>query len=122
MWDHRAKSARVIDGDTLVTYEDWGKGLYEQTTVRLFGTFAPEMKETGGPETKAFAEKWIVDHSKGDWPLIVQYIRNKPNTAEETTFGRYVCMVFDAVTGESLNTAVSAFVVANGYPHGTGGS
>jgi hypothetical protein len=47
-------------------------------------------------------------------------IRNKSNTHEQTTFGRYVAMVWTADLTECLNVAVSAFVTASGYGGGTG--
>lgn len=121
MWDRRCKIERVKDGDTIVTYEDCGKQDYEQTDVRLFGVYAPERGQPGFDETTEFAVEWIKVRDNGDWPWVITYMRNKSNTREQETFGRYVCMVHNAVTGEYLNAAIAAFVIEKGYPRGTGG-
>lgn len=121
MWDRRCRVTRVKDGDTLVTYEDCGKGDFEETDVRLFGTFAPEKDQQGWAETTKFAQDWVAKHAVGDWPFTVLYMRNKANTREQVTFGRYVCMLRANDTEEYLNTAVAAFVAEKGFPRGTGG-
>lgn len=121
MWDRRARIVRVKDGDTVVDFEDVGKGDFEETDVRLFGTYAPERGQVGYEETTAFAEAWVQKHATSEWPFVVTYMRNKSNTREQVTFGRYVCMVRAEDTQEYLNLAVSAFVIEKGYPRGTGG-
>lgn len=120
MWDHRARISEVHDGDSVTIYQDDGRSEYAVLKIRLFGTYAPELDQPGGQETATFARQWVADRGTGDWPFIVTMIRNKSNTLEQMTFGRYVAMVTSASTGESLNVAVSTFVRANGYGGGIG--
>ena len=120
MWDHRARIDSVHDGDTIRVYQDDGREEFASLDVRLFGTFAPELNQLGGPEARDYAAAWVKARSVGDWPFVVQMIRNKSNTHEVTTFGRYVAMVYTADLTECLNVAVSAFVASKGYGGGTG--
>lgn len=120
MWDRRAKVLAVKDGDTLRVQLDQGFGDTKTLDLRLFEVYAPEKKQTGGPETRAFVERWISERSEGEWPFIVTTIRTKGDEHEVTTLGRYVA-VFDSSTGESLNNAITAFVSEHGYGHGIGG-
>lgn len=123
MWDRRVRIEEVHDGDSLTVYVDDGKSYFSREKIRLFGTFAPELNQPGGPETRDFAREWVKTHSTvADWPFYLLYIRNKSNTAEEETFGRYVAMIMTIDQTECLNTVVSAFVKARGYGGGIGSS
>jgi hypothetical protein len=122
MWDYRAKITNVHDGDTVTAVLDRGFGDMVEIQVRLFGTFAPELAQTGGADTRDYAAAWIAARQGSDpeaWPFIVTSIRNKVDTREIETLGRYVCLITDP-QGECLNTAVSAYVQQKGYPGGTG--
>lgn len=121
MWDRRCQITRVKDGDTVVVYVDDGKREFAEEDIRLFGTWAPEEGQEGYVETTQFAQEWIDRRKAGPWPFTVIKMRNKKDTLEQMTFGRYVGMIFDNVNHEYLNTAVAAFVADHNYPRGTGG-
>ena len=120
MWDHRARIESVHDGDTVKVYQDDGREEFVSLNIRLFGTFAPELGDPGGPETRDYAAAWVKARSVGEWPFVVQMMRNKSNTHEQATLGRYVAMVYTSDLTECLNVAVSAFVIASGYSGGIG--
>lgn len=121
MWDNRCRLTEVKDGDTVEIYVDDAKERYSDEAVRLFGVFAPEKTDVGGPETKAFVAAWITVHDDGsEWPFIRVSMRNKGNTKEQTTFNRYVGMIWSRDLAHCLNVEVSNFVQAQGYSGGTG--
>lgn len=120
MWDKRARITDVHDGDTVTVYQDDGRDEFATLRLRLFGTYAPELSQTGGTDVRDYAASWVKARAIGDWPFVVVSIRNKSNTHEETTLGRYVAMVWTADLSECLNVAVSAYVKAKGYGGGTG--
>ena len=122
MWDKRAFMLSEHDGDTQVAVLDQGFGDTKQITVRLFDTWAPELKQTGGPETRDFAIAWVKKYALPGvkWPFLVTTIRLPVADKEDITLARYVCIVETADHLHSLNTDVQAFVTANGYPGGTG--
>lgn len=121
MWDRRARVLAVKDGDTLRIVIDQGFGDTKTLDLRLFGTFAPEHDQVGGPETAAFVADWLNrnDPDGDEWPYVVTFRRTKADTHEITTLGRYVGTLWPT-QGDSLNAAVTDFVNANGYGHGTG--
>jgi|GEM_PF-5445707 len=47
---------RTIDGDTFVLYS---VGLTDEERVRLLGVDAVELRDSLGPEAKAFTEQWL---------------------------------------------------------------
>lgn len=119
MWDYRASVLKVKDGDTLRVLLDRGFDETKEIDLRLFDTWAPEKKDSGGPETKSHAAEWVAERSEGRWPFVVILERNKSDTHEVSTLGRFVGTLLDA-QGQSLNSAVTEFVGARGYGHGTG--
>ena len=82
MWDHRARIESVHDGDTVKVYQDDGREEYASLDIRLFGTFAPELNQVGGTETRDYAAAWVKARDLGPWPFVVQMMRNKSNTRE----------------------------------------
>jgi hypothetical protein len=120
MWDRRARVTATHDGDTLIVVLDQGFGDTKSIHLRLLNTFAPELAEKGGPDTRSFVQHWLDRHDPdGDeWPYIVTTERVKTGH-ELMTFSRYVGTLTDKA-GESLNEAVEAFVKEHGYGGGTG--
>lgn len=109
------------DGDTvwleLDLYFDY-RGLKD---IRMKDVRAPELKDFGGPETKAFAENWLKTHDNGSvWPYYVDTERNRADTTELRTFSRFIGTIYTADLKFCLNTDVQAFVTTNGYPGGIG--
>jgi len=122
MWDRRARLDRVIDGDTIVVELDQGFGDEKHIEVRLFGVYAPEHDQPGGPETTAFVTAWFQTLPDLPWPFVVTTMRMKTVDREQTTFTRYVALVASLDGSRSLNADVTAFVEAQGYPRGIGGA
>ncbi len=120
MWDRRAKIIDVHDGDTIRVVLDQGFYDTKEISVRLLGTFAPELAQPGGIETRDFARQWVANQGAAPWPLIVTTTRLPRADHEDTSFSRYVATVTNADGTQSLNGAVEAYVKAHGYPGGTG--
>jgi endonuclease YncB( thermonuclease family) len=122
MWDRRAKVLKAKDGDTLRVVLDQGFGDAKTIDLRLLDTWAPEKDEPGGPETREYVETWLNEHDPdGDeWPFVVKVERNRADTREVVTFGRYVgtLTAFDGYS--SLNEDINAFVASKGYGRGIG--
>lgn len=119
MWDRRAAVLEVTDGDTVLVDIDQGFGDTKEFSLRLLGVWAPEKKEPGGAETRAFIEKWVADRIGAKrWPFVITTIRVRDDSHEVRTFARYVGTL--DYGNESLNVAIMAFVAANGYGGGTG--
>lgn len=119
MWDRRAVVLEVTDGDTLLVDLDQGFGDTKEFSLRLLGVWAPESKQPGGPETKAFVERWIADRiGTARWPFVVTTARLKDDSKEQRTFARYVGILTHGT--QCLNTDIMAFVAAAGYGGGTG--
>lgn len=121
MWDKRAWIETVHDGDTLTVILDQGFGDTKRIKLRLLGVFAPELSQTGGPETRDFVKAWL-DSNKGTstWSYVVTTARTPKSDIEQETFGRYVGTLTNLTGTENLNTAVIDFVRTNGYGGGTG--
>lgn len=122
MWDKRAKLVSLYDGDTLTVILDQGFGDTKQIRVRLFGVFAPELRQLGGVETRLFVQEWLTLHTSSlvEWPFIITTIRLKNDTREVTTLERYVAVLTSVGTNDNLNGAISEFVRARGYAGGVG--
>ena len=124
MWDKRAFVTSVHDGDTLTATLDQGFGdLKEAMRIRLLGTFAPELTQPGGPETRQFVVDWIARYALIPlrFPFVVTTARGPKSDREITTFERYVAVVETLDHSHNLNLDVQAFVTAQGYGGGTGG-
>jgi endonuclease YncB( thermonuclease family) len=121
MWDKRARILSNHDGDTLTAVLDQAFWDTKQITVRLFGVWAPELKEVGGPETRDFVTAWISQYSTAaSWPFLVTTMRTPRSDLEVQTLGRYVALVETVDHGHNLNLEVQAFVTERGYGGGTG--
>lgn len=124
MWDKRARLLRVIDGDTIEVLLDQGFRDTKEIDVRLLGVWAPEMREPGGPETKAFVQEWFRREEAATggkvWSVVVTTMRMPVADKEQQTFDRYVCTVTSMDGSRSLNVAVSQYVAEQGYGGGSG--
>lgn len=120
MWDKRAKLIRVKDGDTLIAVLDQGFGETTELDLRLFGVWAPESSQKGGPETKAFVEKWFASLPETKWPFIVTTVRMKYTDKEQMSFSRYIGIVTSIDGSQNLNLDIQQFVIDHKYPGGTG--
>lgn len=121
MWDKRSRLVTVHDGDTVTMTLDQGFGATQTIKVRLLGVWAPELKDPGGKETKAFVDEWFnkfAGNTLSTWPWLVVTARTADHEAQ--TFDRYVCTVSTLDGTQSLNTAVMDFIQRNGYGGGTG--
>lgn len=120
MWDKRAQLVSVYDGDTLTMVLDQGFGDSKEIDVRLLGVFAPELRQPGGRETRQFVVDWLAYRAGAvKWPWLV--VTSRTADHETTTFARYVATVSTLDGTQTLNTAVTAFVRAQGYGGGVGG-
>lgn len=120
MWDKRAQVVSVYDGDTLTMVLDQGFGDSKEIRVRLLGVFAPELRQPGGQETRQFVVDWLAQRSSGvKWPWLV--VTSRTADHETMTFSRYVATVSTLDGTQTLNTAVSEYVRAQGYSRGVGG-
>lgn len=116
----RASVVDTHDGDTVRLLVDRGADDESQWWVRLKGVFAPELTQTGGPETRAFVVQWLQDNGDGTpWPYLLETFRTPRSDVDVTTLSRLVGVV-TAANGKSLNADVQAFVTAQGYPGGVG--
>lgn len=118
----RASPVDPHDGDTVVFLIDRGGPNRDRSlwSIRLVNTFAPELRQTGGPECQKFVADWLVKHSDGtEWPFLVETFQTPKSDALEGTLGRILGRV-TAADGACLNVDSQAFVTANGYPGGIG--
>lgn len=121
MWDYRARLDRVIDGDTIQAEIDKGMGDESHIEVRLFGVYAPESTQPGGPETREYVRDWFLNLPEAAWPFVVTTLRMKQTDREQMTFTRYVAMVTSLDGSRSLNADVTAWLDQHDYPRGIGG-
>lgn len=121
MWDYRARIDQVHDGDTVAVTLDLGFGLAKSLRLRLYDTWAPELTQPGGPETREFAAEWADWNNPDDaeWPFVVTTQRVQAGTHEVTTLGRYVGTLASD-DGDTLNDAVRDYVATQGYVKGIG--
>lgn len=117
----RIKILEVHDGDT-ASRVLVDRGIEETAiwSVRLLDVFAPELSQTGGPECRDEARKWVAEHGDGsDWPFLLETFRTPRSDAEVKTLSRYVGRI-TAADGSCLNDHMTTFVAAHGYGGGIG--
>jgi endonuclease YncB( thermonuclease family) len=123
MWDYRAAITSVHDGDTVSALLDCGFGyIRENMHIRLLGVYAPELTQTGGPETRQFVVDWLARYALIPlrFPFVVTTARGPRSDREITTLERYVATVESLDRSHNLNMDVQAFVTAQGYGGGIG--
>lgn len=104
--DTRDLKRPVHDGDTLWLQLDKGHRDQKAIDNRLKGLFAPELKDTGGPETTAEVMAWLARNgafmpdARRPWPLCVETFKTRwnPETGdggnEVKTLDRWVSVVY----------------------------
>lgn len=130
LWDYRCAFIGNHDGDSVTLRIDQGFGISKITEdgLRLKGTYAPEMREIGGADTRDFVARWFADHEPADifdrvlmaWPYMLRTEMTRGFRRERVTLGRYVGIVWAPNDPISLNEAVNAYVIEQGYSRGTG--
>src|SRR4051812_39569245 len=123
MWDRRAEYLENHDGDNATMVLDQGFGDTKLVEIRLLGTFAPELKDPGGTETRNFVETWFKTRisTKTRWNFVVITARMKRVDREQTSLDRWIGTITSLDGTDNLNVDVMAFVLKNGYGHGMGG-
>jgi endonuclease YncB( thermonuclease family) len=112
MWDYRAQLIRIDDADTIVILADQGFSGRQEEAIRLADVSAPELRDPGGAESKAFTQAWAGQLPLLRWPL---YVMTQPNTnpepSERRSFVRYIGTVYDyADRSRCLNDDLAAFL------------
>lgn len=123
MWDRRASYVSNHDGDTVTVVLDQGFNDTKTLDIRLFGVYAPELSERGGPECQKFVQDWFgeqISRVVGDWSFIVTTMRMKKADHEQMTFTRYVGMITSLDGSQSLNALVTQYILDNNFPGGVG--
>lgn len=121
MWDKRAKILAAHDGDTITVVLDQGFWDTKTVKIRLLGAYAPELKDVGGLETKAFVNDWVNRYAVGfEWPFTVTTVRGPRSDQEKTTLSRYLAVVETIDLQHNLNIDVQAFITEHGYSGGVG--
>jgi hypothetical protein len=123
MWNYRAAVLDVLDGDTVRALIDTGLHGRQQEDLRLKDVWAPEKRQTGGPETTEFVRGWLAACDvRRRWPIEVDTEPNtNPEPDEQRSFVRYIAEVRNIATGQSLNEAVRGFLTAHpGWGGGVG--
>lgn len=99
LWVYRARVTAVIDGDTLEVFKDAGNDQYSAERLRLLGVDTPELRRPTRPAglaAKAFVVSWLAEAGTGEWPVRIE-------TVKADSFGRYLCWLWRASDGRSLN-------------------
>jgi len=122
MWDKRAQVVEVHDGDTITVILDQGFDETKKIKLRLFGVFAPELKDEGGQACREFLTTWLATHDdlRGSWPFVVTTARTPISDTEQQTLGRYVGTLTSRDGTSNLNVDIANFIQVQGYGHGTG--
>lgn len=93
---YRAKTARVIDGDSLECLVDLGFRTFSLVLIRLRGVWCPELREPGGQEAREFVARLLAPtpYIEERPPVVVQSFRDR------RSFARWVADVY--IEGESV--------------------
>lgn len=93
LWHFRAKSLRIIDGDSLVDLLDLGCYARYEARIRLADVWAAETYEPGGTEATRRLMT-AIETGYGEWPLRVVTRQRDTIVSEVQSFNRYVSDVF----------------------------
>jgi micrococcal nuclease len=100
MYEYKAETVRVIDGDTVVMRIDVGFDITVVKKIRLLGVNTPEIRGESreeGLKAKALVEAWL----EGEEVVIF--------TSKADSFGRYLAEI--VCNGESL----TSYLLKMGY-------
>lgn len=124
MWDRRARYAGNHDGDTITVVLDQGFGDTKTIDIRLYGVYAPELSEKGGPECRDFVTKWFIEQmdsvKTSNWNFVVTTMKMKRADHEQMTFDRYVATVTSLDGSRNLNLEIQDFIDEHVYSGGVG--
>lgn len=123
MWDRRAEYLSNYDGDTVKVTLDQGFGDTKTIDVRLFGVYAPEIREPGGIECRDFLNSWFKSQSiltVSRWSFIVTTALMKVADREQKSLDRYLGTITSLSGTRNLNLEIMQFIVSKGYGGGTG--
>lgn len=122
MWDRRAEYLENHDGDTVKMVIDQGFGDTKLMEIRLFGVFAPELKQVGGPECQDFVKYWLESRVTAGrrWNFVVTTTRMKVADREQKTLDRYVGVITSLDGTDNLNLEIMNYIKSKGYAGGTG--
>lgn len=100
-WVFRARTLKVVDGDTIDLELDVGLHGRRIERLRLLGVNTPETHgatREAGLEAAAFTGGWLSPSlaTGGEWPLVVQTYRSD-------AFGRFLAIVWRVSDGRCLN-------------------
>ena len=105
LWTYRARSPRILDGDTIEVECDTGFGSRHLVSVRLLGVDAPELDSPEGLDARSQLSR-LVARGAGAWPLRVRTHRLSSGV-EARSFARYVGTVW-TVDADGAATDVGA--------------
>lgn len=94
MFVRRALPVRVKDGDSYILEVDLGYRAYVKVPVRVRGLYALELRQPGGVEAKAKAERIFAQAVAEKRPIIVQSYK------DQMSFERWLCDLY--IGGESM--------------------
>lgn len=112
MWEYRATSVNVVDGDTIDVVIDLGFGLDGLLVrMRLFGIDTPEKtgatKAAGNAATE-FTKKWLLANADQDGHVLVVTVRDHSGRDKHDSFGRYLALIWSMDKTANLNEALIA--------------
>lgn len=113
MYDYQATVLEWHDGDTVKLRIDEGFGNSITCWVRVIGAYAPELKEPGGPEAKAYVESICPVNST------VYVLTRKPGSGNGDFQGKQLGQSFARWLGQVYTSAAGAdlaeILVATGH-------
>lgn len=101
------KIHRVLDADTMELLIDCGFHSFRQERIRLASLNAPEIRTEAGKLAHQFTLAWLEAAGRN---LVVQTIRDK-----REKYGRYLGILTDTATGQTLNNDLLAAGHAQPY-------
>lgn len=108
-WKFKAKTLRVVDGDTVDFMVDLGFSVYHRVRVRLAGVDTPEVfgvkreseEYKAGKDATAYTEQWLEEHQDDQGHV---YITTYQQTGK---FGRYLADIHSGIDySDTLNEAL----------------
>lgn len=93
MYAYYATVEKVRDGDTVELLVDCGFEVYHHIAVRFKGVNAPELKDAGGKESKA----WVAEHLPIGKQVVIQTFKAKAGA-----YNRYTAVVYLDASVEML--------------------
>lgn len=102
-WVFPARTAAVVDGDTVDLVIDQGMHSTRQERVRLLSVDAPEVRgpsRLAGIAAKKFVSEWMINgnaFNEYEWNLLVRTEKDPDN------FSRYLAQVWRRFDGACLN-------------------